>query len=345
MTNQPIKTALLSFGMSGRVFHAPFIQIHPGFELIGAWERSTKTIQNFYPETQSFNQLEEILDNSSIELVVVNTPIYTHFELSKKTLESGKNIIVEKAFTSNFQEAESLAEIAKSKNLKVSVFQNRRWDSDFLTVKKIVNSGALGEIKEAEFHFDRFNPNLSPKIHKETVNAGSGIVKDLGPHIIDQAISLFGMPKAIFADLQKTRENTLVEDYFEIILFYPKLRVRLKGGYFYKEMVPSYQVFGTKGSFLKSRSDRQEMDLVNNLKPNSEDWGVENEDDFGILNDENGRRIIPSERGNYLHYYNDIYKGLRENKAFEVGIEAGLNTMKIIDLAFLSAKEKCIIEL
>ncbi|RVU27008.1 oxidoreductase [Sandaracinomonas limnophila] len=342
---EKIKVALLSFGMSGRVFHAPFLHLHPGFELIGSWERSTKNIQKAYPETESFSRMESILERADIPLVVVNTPVYTHFEYAKKCLEAGKHVIVEKAFTNTSEEAKILEKIAKERNLNIFVFQNRRWDSDFLTVKKVVESGKLGEIVEAEFHFDRYNPVLSPKVHKEEVNAGSGILRDLGPHILDQALSLFGMPTSIFADLRFMRENTLVEDYFELILFYKKLRVRLKAGYFYKELVPSFQVFGTEGSFLKSRADKQEPELVAGLIPQGENWGTEPESEFGLLHTNNEKVRIPSEKGNYMHFFENVYQTLCGTQKAIVDVYAGINSMSIIDAAFVSHQQGKKIEL
>ena len=254
--------------MSGKVFHAPFLELHPGFELLGSWERSKKLIQEDYPEVKSFPSLESILEDETIDLVIVNTPIDTHFEYAKKVLLAGKHAIVEKAFTSNVAEAEELAALAKEKGLKLAVFQNRRWDSELKTVKKILDEKLLGEIVEAEFHFDRYNPILSPKVHKETINSGSGILKDLGPHIIDQALYLFGLPNAVFADIRITRENSVVDDYLDILLYYSDLRVRLKAGFFVREPNPSYVVHGKKGSFLKSRGDVQEDELKVGKKPN-----------------------------------------------------------------------------
>ena len=186
---QKIKTALLSYGMSGKVFHAPFLELHEGFELIGSWERSKQLIRKEYPKTKSYPSLESILEDKEIDLVIVNTPTDTHFDYAKKVLLAGKHVLVEKAFTTNVAEAEELASLAKEKNLKLSVFQNRRWDSDFKTVKDVLDKGLLGEIVEAEFHFDRYSPSLSVKAHKETLSSGSGILMDLGPHLIDQACS------------------------------------------------------------------------------------------------------------------------------------------------------------
>ena len=234
---QKIKTALLSYGMSGKFFHAPFLELHPGFELIGSWERSEKRIQEDYPETKSFPSLESILEDATIDLVIVNTPVATHFEYAKKVLLAVKHTVVEKAFTTTVAEAQELDALAKENRLKLSVFQNRRWDSDFKTVKKIIDDGMLGDIVEAEFHFDRYNPILSPKQHKESANPGAGILKDLGPHIIDQALFLFGIPEAIFADIRLIREATLVDDYIDILLYYPDFRVRIKAGFLYENPI------------------------------------------------------------------------------------------------------------
>lgn len=342
---EKIKAALLSFGMSGKVFHAPFLHAHDGFELVGSWERSKKTIQETYPYCKSFSEFEEILIDSSIQLVVVNTPIYTHFEYAKRCLEAGKHVIVEKAFTNNVEEAKILAELAKEKNLQLFVFQNRRWDSDFLTVKKVIESKKLGEIVEAEFHFARYNPALSPKVHKEEINAGSGIVRDLGPHIIDQALSLFGMPQSIFADFRKMRANTQVEDYFEILLYYPSLRVRLKAGYFYKELVPSYQLFGTEGSFLKSRADKQEPELIAGVPLSSTTWGQETSEQFGLLHTNAEKINVPSEKGNYMHFFENVFQTLLGKEQAIVDAQAGINCMQIIDLAFESNEKATVLQL
>ncbi|RYF51377.1 MAG: oxidoreductase, partial [Cytophagaceae bacterium] len=191
-----IKTALLSYGMSGKVFHAPFLTLHPGFTLTGAWERSKHLIQADYPEVKSYASIDELLADD-VELVVVNTPVDTHYEYAKKVLEAGKHALVEKAFTTTAAEAEALGKLAKEKGLTLTVYQNRRWDSDLKTVKSVLEEGVLGAIVEAEIRFDRYNPILSPKAWKEGANAGAGVLKDLGPHIIDQALYLFGYPEAV----------------------------------------------------------------------------------------------------------------------------------------------------
>ncbi|MEI9921503.1 MAG: Gfo/Idh/MocA family oxidoreductase [Bacteroidota bacterium] len=338
-----IRTALLSYGMSGKVFHAPFISLHPGLELKGAWERNKKLIAADYPGVTSYSSLEEILGSNDIDLVVVNTPTYTHFEYAKKVLEAGKHAVVEKAFTGNAAEAEELKAIAQKKGVKVSVFQNRRWDSDFKTVKKVVDDGVLGEIVEASFAYDRYNAGLSYKVHKETPSAGAGIVKDLGPHLIDQALYLFGMPERLFADVMITRQSSQVDDYFEVLLYYKTFRVRLHSGYFVKEPVPSYAVHGKLGSFLKTRADIQEAKLLAGEKPTKEGW-AEPESERGILHVATKERI-ETLKGNYFAYYDGVYKAISENKEMPVTVDDGINVMKVIDAVYLSSKEGRVVKL
>lgn len=345
---QKIKTALLSYGMSGKVFHAPFLKLHPGFELAGSWERSKKLIQQDYPEVKSYNSIEELLADDS-ELVVVNTPVETHFEYAKKVLNAGKHALVEKAFTTTSAEAQELTNLARQKGLKLCIYQNRRWDSDFRTVKEVVHEGLLGDIVEAEFRFDRYNPNLSVKTHKETLNAGAGILKDLGPHIIDQAINLFGYPTDVFADLRIIRQGSVVDDGLDILLYYPNLRVRLRAGFFFREMVPSYAVHGTKGSFLKPRGDVQEDELKAGKKPELDNWGIEPPDKEGLLHTEKNGEVfkghIPTIPGNYYNLFDELYYSITEDKPEPVPAEEGVMVMKIIDAVLESSRTQQVIEL
>ncbi|MEP0365392.1 MAG: Gfo/Idh/MocA family oxidoreductase [Cyclobacteriaceae bacterium] len=338
-----INAALLSFGMSGQVFHAPFLDLHPGFTLLGSWERSTKRIANDYPGTKSYDSIEAVLSDPAVDLVVVNTPTYTHFEYAKKALKAGKHCVVEKAFTSTMAEAVELNQLAGSKNLKLSVFQNRRWDSDFLTVKEVVQKGLIGDVVEATFAFARYNPNLSPKTHKEKPSGGAGIVKDLGAHVLDQALHLFGMPKAVYANLAITREQSQVEDYFDILLLYDKMSVHAKGGYFFREPVPSYVVHGTKGSFLKSRGDVQEDQLKAGMKPRANEYGVEPRKEEGLLHTEIEGKVIKEKvrthTGDFMKYYEGLYESIVEDKTEPVTSDDGINTMKVIDAAFESAEK------
>ncbi len=343
----PIKTALLSYGMSGKLFHAPFIQLHPGFELAGSWERSKKLIGDSYPGVTSYPSLEAVLADESVQLVIVNTPTGTHYSYAKQALLAGKHIVVEKAFTSTVAEAIELKELAAEKNKKISVFQNRRWDSDFKTVKKIIDEGWLGDIVEAEIHFDRYKAELSPKPHKEIAGPGSGLLKDLGPHIIDQALNLFGYPQALFADIRITRPSSEVDDWFDILLFYPGLRMRLKSGLFVREALPGYIFHGTKGSFIKKRTDIQENELLAGKIPNTTDWGTEPANEKGLLHTEkNGkiiRKKIKSLQGNYYGYYEGVYKAITEDAPMPVTAEEGIQVMELIEAAIKSCKEKKVI--
>ena len=345
---QKIKTALLSYGMSGKVFHAPFLTLHSGFELIGSWERSQKKIQEDYPHAKSYSSLEALLEDA-IDLVVVNTPVATHFEYAKKALQAGKHVVVEKAFTTTVAEAEELNALAKEKGLKLAVFQNRRWDSDFKTVKAIFTEGILGDVVEAEFHFDRYNPNLSPKQHKETPTAGAGILKDLGPHLIDQALYLFGFPNAVFADIRISRDHSVVDDCIDILLYYATFRVRLKAGFFVREAIPSYVIHGKKGSFLKTRGDVQEDELKAGKKPNVLDWGKESSEKEGVLHTEIDGKIVyskvPTMAGNYYDFFDGLYNSIIKNHEEPVTAEEGIKVMRIIEAAILSSTENKIIPL
>ena len=340
-----IPSALLSYGMSGRIFHAPFLEIHPGFELVGSYERSQKNIQKAYPGTHSYDSLDEVIQDEDIELIIVNTPIPTHFDYASKALRAGKHVVVEKAFTNSTAEAIELQQIAQEVGKHIFVYQNRRWDSDFLTVKKVYDSGQLGDIVEAEFHFDRYNGAKSPKMHKELPGPGAGIIFDLGPHIIDQALYLFGKPTHVFADLRKTRPGTEVEDLFEILLYYPEMRVRLKAGYYFKVPVPAFQLHGKLGSFIKTRSDRQEADLDAGRKPEGDSWGQESPNDFGVIQVDGGNpERVPSEKGNFMAFYENVFQTLRGNETPAVGVQEGINSMRVIDAAIESSRAKKVIK-
>jgi scyllo-inositol 2-dehydrogenase (NADP+) len=345
----PIKTAVLSFGLSGKAFHCPFIFLHKGFELYGIWERTKNESPAFYPGIKVYRSLEEVLEDKDVELVIVNTPTATHYDYAKRSLEAGKHIVVEKAFTTTLAEAIELKELAEKNNLRIAVFQNRRWDSDFKTVEKIIREGWLGEIVEMEIHFDRFKDELSPKPHKETPAPGAGILNDLSPHLIDQALVLFGMPQSIFADLRITRPGSKVDDYFELLLYYPTLRVRLKSCYQVREPLPAYSVFGRKGTFLKSRADIQEAQLIQHIKPNLTDWGTEPESEQGLLHTEKDGKVIrekiPTLQGNYYDYYDGVYQALRNNKPMPVTADDGIRTMVLIDAALRSNLERKVIDL
>jgi scyllo-inositol 2-dehydrogenase (NADP+) len=341
---QPIKTAILSFGMSGQVFHGPFIDVHEGFTFYAVWERTKNMAAGKYPGVKTYRTLEELLEDAAIELVIVNTPNYTHYEYAKKALLAGKHVLVEKPFVTTVAEGEELLALAREKGRMLSVYHNRRFDSDFKIVRKVLTEELLGRVVEAEFHFDRYKEELSPKLHKENPGPGAGVLYDLGSHIIDQALQLFGLPEALFADLRILRPISKVDDYFEILLYYPQLRVRLHSSYLVREPMPSYILHGTKGSFIKHRTDIQERDLQAGLRPGSAGWGREPEEEKGLLHTEKGgreiREYISSEPGNYMDYFEGIFQAIRNGKPEPVTAADGLNVVRVIERTFESSRER-----
>lgn len=350
---QLVKVGLCAFGMSGKVFHAPFLKEHPGFFMSAVVERSKEDSKEKYPDATIYRSVEEMLKNADIELVVVNTPVQTHFEYTKMALEAGKNVVVEKPFTVNVFQAEELVKLAEEKGLFLSVYQNRRFDRDYLQVQKIMSEGNLGNIKEAEIRFDRFRTEPSGKAHKENPEAtGSGSLHDLGSHLVDQAVQYFGFPERLFADVFSMKGKEFANDYFEIILFYQNdLRVRLKSSVFTKEAHYAYAIHGEKGSFLQERTDNQENELVAGAVPEyGKEWTQPLKEPDGILNylnenKETQRIFTSSEPGNYMNYYQQIYEFIVFGYALPSPAEEIIKNMKIIDAAWESSKEGRIVTL
>ena len=348
----PITTALCSFGMSGKVFHAPFLHVHPGFRLYAVWERDKNLAAALYPDIRTYRSLEEILEDKNIELVVVNTPNYTHFEYTKKVLLAGKHAVVEKPFAVTAQEGEELKALAEKTGRKLSVYQSRRFDSDSKTIQRLVDEDWLGPIVEAEIHYDRYTVALSPKVHKETPGPGRGLLYDLGSHLIDQVLQLFGLPEAVFADIGIIRPISKVDDYFELLLYYPagrNLRVRLKSSYLVREPVPAFALYGPLGTFLKPKADPQEQRLLKGDLPAGDDWGVEPETGKGLLHTErNGkiiRETIPSIKGNYMEFYDGMYEAIRNGAPVPVTPQDGIDILRVIEAAYTSNKEKKVVPL
>lgn len=345
----PINTALCSFGMSGLVFHAPFLVTNPHFNFYADWERTKNLAEEKYPGVKTYRTLEAMLADDSVELVIVNTPNYTHYEYAKKSLQAGKHVIIEKPFTVTVEEGKQLIALANKHDKKLSVYQNRRYDSDYKTVKKVLDQNLLGSLVEVEIHFDRFTEELSPKLHKEEPGPGAGSLYDLGSHIIDQALQLFGMPQKLFADIRIVRPGSRVADYWEILFYYENLRVRLKSSYAVREALPGYILHGLKGSFIKAKTNEQEIMLQKGFSPGGKDWGKEPDAERGLLHTEiDGKEVreyIESERGNYGDYYNAIYEAIRNDKPIPVKAEEGLDVIRIIEAAYESSKLQVVVEL
>ncbi|MBO9617884.1 MAG: Gfo/Idh/MocA family oxidoreductase [Niabella sp.] len=346
--SQPIVTGIASFGMSGKLFHAPFIDANPHYELKAIVERHKEESRERYPNTKLYRSFEELIADPEIELVIVNTPVQTHFEYSKKALEAGKNIVVEKPFMINAEEAAEIDALAKEKNLFLSVYQNRRYDGDYKVIKDVVSENMLGELKEVELRYDRYRPGHSGKAHKEGDQPGAGNLHDLGAHLIDQALQLFGFPEAVFADVLTMRTELIANDYFEVLLFYPRpFRVRIKGTVFAKESPYPFVLQGENGTFLQQRSDLQETKLLEGVKPSIEPWVPTPEGFDGALHTTiNGLDVqqqTRSEMGNYMNYYEDVYRALRNHGPNPVPASDAVLTMRVIDAALQSSKERRVV--
>jgi len=336
----PIKTAIASYGMSGMVFHAPLLHVHPGFEIVKIAERTYRGAKERYPYVSIVKSFEELLDDAHVELVVVNTPDKTHFEYCSRALEAGKHVVVEKPFTINTDEAGILVALAKKHSKILSVFQNRRWDGDYLTVKKVVRENMLGRLVSFESHFDRYRNFIQPDTWKEEPVAGSEIVYNLGTHMIDQAYDLFGMPLSVSADIGVQRTGGKVDDFYDIIMRYDNLHVTLKSSYLVREEGPRYILHGTEGSFLKWGLDPQEAQLKSGMYPNQPGFGIEPKQLRGKLNTMvNGLHFtgrIETTRGNYPSYYDNIHDAIRTGAELIVKPEQSLDVMRIVDAAIES---------
>ena len=315
-----IHTGLASYGMSGRIFHAPFLETNPDYILKTILERTPKGSKEKYPGVNIVTSYEELLSDKNIDLIVVNTPDHTHYELAKNALNAGKHVVVEKPFVVESSDGEELIKIAEERNLVLSVFQNRRWDGDFLTVKKVIEDGLLGRLVEYEAHFDRYRNFINKNTWKEEEGKGTGVLYNLGSHLIDQALVLFGLPELVNANIRTFRDGGKVNDYFDIRFEYPNFRVILKSSYLVRE---------------------PEEELLNKgVRPVGEKWAKERENFWGLLNTSiNGKDVrekIKTLPGNYNKFYNNVYKAIMGDEELAVKPGEALNVIRIIEMAIRS---------
>ncbi|NDV54747.1 oxidoreductase [Parabacteroides sp. 52] len=346
---KPIQTGIASYGMSGSVFHAPFLDIHPMFELHTIVERSKDNASKRYPDVNIVRSFDELINNPDIRLVVVNTPDVTHYEYAKKALLAGKDVVVEKPFVFDVNEGYELISLAEEKKRMLAVYQNRRWDGDFLTIKKVIETGALGRVVEFHSAYQRYRNVVMEGTWKEKADKRVGLTYNLGSHMIDQAVVLFGMPTAVYADIDILRDGGEVDDYYNIQLIYPHVKVSLRAGYLIREETPRYYVNGTSGSFVKYGLDPQEELLKTGVSPSGPEWGKEKESEWGILNtDISGlhyRGKVETIPGNYAAFYDDIYKALSTGVKPLTDASHVLSVIRIIEAAFKSKESKQIMYL
>jgi predicted dehydrogenase len=349
-----IRTGIASYGMSGQLFHAPFIETNPHFELHTIVERSKSLSKARYPKAVVARSIEEMLADNSLELVVINTPDSTHYTYVRQALEAGKNVIVEKPFTTTTTQADELVDLATQKGLMLSVYQNRRWDADFLTVKEIMKKGeTLGRLVEFESTMSRFRNFIKPDTWKETGASGGGMTYNLGAHLIDQALQLFGTPESVYAEISTMRRGGCVDDYFRISLLHPsrcpELRVMLKAGYLMCWPAPRFVLNYENGSFIKYGNDPQEEALQQGKLPNSPHWGEEQETYYGILTTARGEEKscerYKSVPGNYMLFYENIYEHLRLGKPLLSNASDVIDVIRIIEAAYLSSKEERVVRI
>lgn len=343
-----IKVGLVGYGMSGEVFHGPLISSHNGYELSGIVttnEKRIKGINSRYPNTKIYSTVEALLNNKEITLVIVGTPNQSHFSIAKTALLNHKDIIIEKPVTITAKAADELIELAKEKDQMLSVFHNRRLDSDFLTIKELIENKKLGEMKQFISHFDRFSPEAPKNKWRYKNQPGAGVLYDLGSHLIDQALVLFGQPNEIFADLRKERKNSESIDAFHLILFYEDFRVILNSSFMVKGKKIRFQVNGTKGTFKKYGLDIQEEHLSRGDTPNnSGDWGLEPKRLWGHLNTIDTYKVVESKKGNYPYFYDNVYEHLMKNKPLLVKPAEARNVIRIIELAYESHEKKSVVK-
>ena len=340
-----IRVGLIGYGIAGRVFHAPMINAIPDLKLTKVVERHGESSCQHYPWVEVVRHADDLLGDPAIDLVVIATPNTSHFELAQQALLAGKHVVVDKPFTTTSAQAQQLIELAQQTRRVLSVHQNRRWDGDFQTVKQVIEQGFLGRLVEYEAHYDRFRNTLKPRAWRETPALGSGILFDLGSHLIDQAQVLFGLPQIITADIRVQREGAKVDDYFEIGLDYRDLKVILKAGMLVREPGPHFILHGSKGSFIKHGMDPQEAALRHGLAPSEPDWGLEPQAQWGTLNTQIGGLHfygqLETVQGCYQAFYENIYQAIVQGTELAVKPEEARNTIRIIELALESNRERC----
>lgn len=346
-----IGVAVIGFGLAGRVFHAPFVSAVPGLRLEAIVQRRGDEAAQAYPATRILRSVQEALADSSISLIVVGTPNETHFDLAKQALLAGKHVVIDKPFAATSEQARELAGIAGEKKLVLAPFHNRRWDGDFHSVRKLLDSGELGRVVTFESHFDRFRPLPREATWKEAGNDANGMLFDLGPHLVDQSLALFGTPESITASVRRDRDTTEIEDAFDITLHYPRMQAICRATMLAAEPAPRFLIHGTLGSFRKWGLDPQEPALVAGAKVppmgSPEEWLREPESAWGTLAvapdpnqpGELNRTTIKTEPGDYRGYYANVRDAILGKEALRVSPEDGYKVIRLLELARQSSSE------
>jgi len=355
----PIRTAVLGYGFAGRIFHSPFVHAVPGLELSAIVQRHGENAAADYPGTRILRSVEEAFEDSAIELIVVATPNDSHVEMARRALEAGKHVVVDKPIAGTSAEALELITLARKQGKLLAPFHNRRFDGDFLTVRKLVSEGRLGRVTLVDAHFDRFRPMQRANTWKEAGGPANGLLFDLGPHLLDQALALFGVPRSITASVRQERDVTAIEDAFDIALEFarPALGSEAARGIRYEchasmiaaEPAPRFRVNGTLGSYVKTGLDPQEAALLAGARPpelgSATGWLPEAESGWGTLTiaadpsepTRLERSKLATEVGDYRQFYANVRDAIRGEARLVVSPEDGYRTIRLLELAMESS--------
>lgn len=332
-----LRVALIGFGYVGKTFHAPLIRSIPGLELSVVSSRNPEAVHDKWPAVEVVADPEAAATHSGVDLVVIASPNETHFPLAQAALRAGKHVVVDKPFTITLAEARSLEETARQHDRLLSVFHNRRWDGDFLAAQSLVENSRIGEILHFESHIDRFRPEVRARWREQAV-PGGGIWYDLGPHLIDQAFVLFGLPESVHASLAIQRPGAMTEDWAHVLLDYGRRKVILHASMLVAESGPRFTAHGTKGTWIKTGMDVQESQLIQGLPPGADGWGADPRP--GLFYD--GTEAPPTKyyvpSGDYRQYYARIKDAIREGKPNPVPPAQALAVMAGLEAALASSR-------
>lgn len=337
-----LNVGLVGFGFAGKVFHAPVIRAVEGLRLTTIVQRHGAP-DPLYTDVEFVRSVDELL-NRPIDLVVVATPNTSHHPIAKQCLLAGRHVVVDKPFTTTLAEAEDLVETAARQQRIVTVYQDRRYTGDFVTVLKVVTEGAIGRVVTFESHFDRFRPERKPNAWREEELPGSGVWFDIGPHLFDQALLLFGIPDAIGADIRVEREVAVVDDAFDVTLHYANVRAFLRASMLARPVGPTWIVHGTNGTFIKYGMDPQEGALKEGRTPAEPDWDAEPAERYGKLVTAEGTRVVPTLRSSFAHYYENVRDAVLGKAQLAVSPEWSLDVMCGLVLALESSRQRRILE-
>jgi scyllo-inositol 2-dehydrogenase (NADP+) len=336
-----IRAGVVGFGLGGKIFHAPFLKAIYGLELAAILERHGDDASKAYPGVTIARSMDELLAVRDLSLVVITTPPSTHFELAQQCLQAGKHVVIDKPFVATSDQARRLIELAAERRLILSAYQNRRWDGDFLTLQKLIADGELGRLASLESRFERHHPGLRLKTWQEKNLPGNGLAHDLGAHLADQALVLFGTPETVTASVRYDRDRTAVNDGFAIHLEYPRLRVSLYASLLVPVSGARFVAHGTIGSYVKYGLDPQEPALKNGATLGGPHWGEEPEAAWGKLTTiQNGvaaERTVPTLAGDYRRYYENVRDAILGRAALAVPGEQGWRVIRLLEMAIKSS--------